>query len=182
MRNGEVMRRTGQDQRGFGYLLVLFAIAALGLLLAGAGQVWHTVAQREKEAELLFIGNQFRQAIGSYYEHPPDGVKKYPVRLIDLVEDRRFPTPLHHLRKLYRDPMTGGHEWGLLKAGDRIVGVHSLAVGATFRRAAFEQRDARLEGAASYDQWVFSYDMPVASPAIPPSGPGTASGTGSNAK
>ena len=36
--------------------------------LAGAGQLWRTEAQREKEKELMFIGEQFRLAIGSYYE------------------------------------------------------------------------------------------------------------------
>ena len=153
----EAARLGTRVQRGFGYLLVLFAIAALGMLLAGAGQVWHTTAQREKEAELLFIGDQFRQAIGSYYEHAPDAVKRYPMRLEDLVEDRRFAIPRRHLRKLYRDPMTGGYEWGLVKAGDRILGVHSLS-GGTALKMVFERRDAGLEGAARYDQWVFKYD------------------------
>ncbi len=176
MRIGEARQCGRRNQRGFGYLLVLFAVAALGLALAGAGQVWQTVAQREKEAELLFIGNQFRQALGSYYEHAPDGVKKYPLQLQDLVEDRRSPAPLRHLRKVYRDPMTGGTEWGLLRAGGRIVGVHSLAEGTPFRRFAFAQRDARLEGASRYDAWVFGHDAPAAPGAAATADTATGSG------
>lgn len=162
MHIGETSRVCRGQQRGFGYLLVLFAVAALGLGLAGAGQVWHTVAQREKEAQLLFVGNQFRLAFASYYEHAPDGVKTFPLQLPDLVEDRRRPSPVHHLRRLYRDPITGSDQWGLIRAGGRIVGVHSLSVDAPLRSGGFAKRDARLEGATRYDEWVFGYDAPTA--------------------
>ncbi|MDO8294097.1 MAG: type II secretion system protein [Gallionella sp.] len=158
MRTGDLPLPHGNPrvsgQRGFGYLLVLFALAALGLLLAGAGQVWQTTAQREKEVELLFIGNQFRQAIASYYEHSPDAAKQYPARLDDLLEDKRFPMPRRHLRKHYRDPMTGSMDWGLIKAGGRIVGVHSRSGDKPLRQS-FDGRDASFSGAARYDQWVF---------------------------
>lgn len=141
-------------QRGFGYLLVLFALASIGLLLAGAGQVWHTTAQREKEAELLFIGNQFRLALASYHGPAPDGVARFPVRLEELLEDHRFPVPRRHLRQIYRDPITGSAKWGLVKSGEAIVGVHSLSDGATLKTA-FDGRDAGLAGTSRYDQWVF---------------------------
>ncbi|PZO12632.1 MAG: hypothetical protein DCF26_18575 [Burkholderiales bacterium] len=64
MTSGE-SRRVGAPgrQRGFGYLMVLFAIAAMGITLAGAGEVWRTAALREKEAQLLFVGHQFRLAL-----------------------------------------------------------------------------------------------------------------------
>lgn len=161
MRSGDRLGRLGQQQLGFGYLLVLFSIAALGLTLAGAGQVWQTVAQREKEAELLFIGNQFRLALGSYYAHAPDGVKTFPLQLQDLIEDRRFPVPMRHLRRLYRDPMTGTLEWGVLRSTGRIVGVFSVSGDTPFRRSAFAARDTRFEGASRYDEWIFSYDAPA---------------------
>lgn len=163
MRSGEARRQRRFGQRGFGYLLVLFALAAMGLLLASAGQVWHTTAQREKEAELLFIGNQFRQAIGSYYMLTPDAAKQYPVKLEDLLEDNRFPVPRRHLRQLYRDPITGSAQWGLVKAGDHIIGVHSLSTGIPLKTE-FQRRDAAFAGASRYDQWVFSPDGTGAAP------------------
>lgn len=163
MRHGDTRRRRGAGQRGFGYLLVLFTLAAMGLLLAGAGQVWHTSAQREKEVELLFIGQQFRQAIASYYALAPDAAKQYPAKLEDLLEDKRFPMPRRHLRQLYRDPMTGRAQWGLVKAGDGIVGVHSLSDGSPLKTA-FEGRDAALAGSSRYDQWVFSADTAGTAP------------------
>lgn len=154
MRSGNPRRRPLSCQRGFGYLLVLFALAVMGLTLAGAGQVWHAAAQREKEAELLFIGNQFRLAIGAYYAMTPDAGRQYPARLEDLLEDRRFPLPLRHLRQIYRDPMTGSTQWGLVKAGDRIMGVHSLSESTAFKTV-FSGRDAVFAGTTHYAQWVF---------------------------
>lgn len=155
MRSGNPRQPRAACQRGFGYLLVLFALAAVGLALAGAGQVWHTTAQREKEAELLFIGNQFRQAIASYYTQTPGATRQYPTRLEDLLEDNRFPVPRRHLRQLYRDPMTGVSQWGLVKAGDRITGVYSLSDGVAFQTD-FQGRDAAFAGTTQYQQWVFS--------------------------
>ena len=163
MRSGNTRHTRALCQRGFGYLLVLFALAAVGLALAGVGQVWHTTAQREKEAELLFIGNQFRQAIGAYYAQTPGTIRQFPTRLEDLLEDKRFAVPRRHLRKLYRDPMTGTTQWGLAKAGDRIMGVYSLAEGTTFKTD-FQGRDASFAGATQYQQWVFSPSGRVVSP------------------
>jgi len=52
--------------RGFTYLAVLFIVAILLGGLALVGEMWETSARREKEAELLFIGNQYRRAVGFY--------------------------------------------------------------------------------------------------------------------
>lgn len=158
-------RPTGASgQGGFGYLLVLFVLAGLGILLAGTGQVWHTTAQRDKEAQLLFVGQQFRQALASYRDRSPDGAPNAPATLQELLEDKRFPTPLRHLRRLWRDPITNDTEWGLQKLGDRIVGVHSRSQAQPLRTA-FEARDAVFTGTETYAQWVFDAN------AIPPPAP-----------
>jgi type II secretory pathway pseudopilin PulG len=171
MRSGDRLTPgTPRAAGGFTYLLVLFAVAALGLSLAGTGEVWRTVAQREREAELLFIGNQFRQALASYHSQSPDGTPRYPAQLEDLLVDPRLPSQRRHLRRIYRDPMTHSFDWGLVRVGGRIVGVHSLSTSPTLKTA-FDERDADLQGAAQYDQWVF---RPVAASPAPPPAPGQA--------
>lgn len=115
-------------QGGFGYLLLLFAVALLGVGLAGAGMVWRTEAQRDKERELVFAGTQIMQAIASYYARSPGTVKQFPGSLQDLLEDRRFPFIVRHLRRLYRDPFTADGEWEVLREGGRVVGVASRSV------------------------------------------------------
>lgn len=161
-------QRQRRAQGGVGYLLVLFVLTGLGILLAGTSLVWHTTAQREKEAQLLFIGHQFRQALASYRDRSPDGTPSAPATLQELLEDKRFPTPMRHLRRLWRDPLTNRTDWGLLKQGDRIVGVHSLSPARPLRTA-FEARDAAFAGTDSYAQWVF--DASALLPPVPATAP-----------
>jgi type II secretory pathway pseudopilin PulG len=143
--------------RGFTYLgLMLFMVIA-GIGLAMAGKVWHTEVQREKERELLFVGDQFRQAIGSYYENTPSGAKQYPLSLEQLLNDDRFPNMKHHLRRIYIDPMTGQAEWGLEKQGERIVGIYSLSQQHPLKTAGFVPEYEFFAQASQYQAWRFSH-------------------------
>src|SRR5258706_16393902 len=63
----------GEDQKGFTYLALLIAVAVGGGVLAAVGELTSHAQQREKEAELLFSGHQYRQAIAGYYERAPGG-------------------------------------------------------------------------------------------------------------
>ncbi|MBS0424043.1 MAG: type II secretion system protein [Proteobacteria bacterium] len=101
-----------QLEDGFVYLWALFAVALAGIVMAGAGQVWQVKAQREKEAQLLYVGEEFRKAIMSYYN---TGTKQLPESLGDLLQDKRLPNIKHHLRKIYLDPVTNTAEWGLIE-------------------------------------------------------------------
>ena len=145
-------------ERGFTYIWILFTVALAGIVLAAAGQLWQTEARREKEVELMFAGEQFRQAIGSYYESSPGMPKRFPDSEQKLLFDDRFPIPKRHLRKFYFDPMTGRAEWGLIrKPGIGIVGVHSFSTRKPFKRANFHERYAAFSDAASYQDWAFVY-------------------------
>ena len=57
-----------KSQRGFTYMAFLLFIAVAGGGLAAYGEIASHAAQREKEAELLFRGEQYRDAIASYYK------------------------------------------------------------------------------------------------------------------
>lgn len=145
--------------RGFTYLIVLLATA---ILSAGVGlsiEAWHTNLRREKETELLHIGIQFQRAILLYVESSPNGLRRYPRDLKDLLKDERYPVTRRYLRKLYRDPITGSAEWGIMKAPDGgVMGVYSLAREAPLRT---------LAAGATYSDWKFAYQLPVAAPARP---------------
>ncbi len=155
----------GEGQKGFTLLGALITIGAMGAGLAAYGELASHAAQREKEQELIFVGNQFRQAIARYYERSPGGAKRYPQKLEDLLEDKRYPMPQRYLRRMYADPVTGERQWGLVEAPEGgIMGVHSLSQGAPIKTRGFALRDSLLEGAASYAQWHFSYAPLGASP------------------
>jgi type II secretory pathway pseudopilin PulG len=120
-------------QRGFGYLLLLFALALSGAALAHLGQAWSHAAQRERETELLFIGREFSEALASYRDRTPAGQPAAPGSFEELLEDKRFPHPVRHLRRLYRDPVAREAEWGTVRLQGRIVAVHSLSRGRPLR-------------------------------------------------
>ena len=157
---------------GFTYLGLLFFVALMGAALVGVAQVWHTQVQRDKEEDLLFVGNQFRRAISLYYERAPGGARQYPRQMEDLLQDPRYPNVQRHLRKMYVDPMTGKPEWGLVKAPDgSIIGVYSLSKDEPLKTAGFKGPDAGFADAVSYREWKFTY-----LPAALAGGPGTRPG------
>ena len=150
-----------RNQDGFTYLGVLFLVAILSAALAGTGVIWSTAQQREKEKELLFIGNSFRQAIGAYYQKTPGTIKRYPNNLGDLLKDNRQLVQTRYLRKIYDEPFTGQAKWGLVRAPDGgIMGVFSLSEKEPIKRF-FEQESADFVGTKKYSDWRFVYMPPV---------------------
>lgn len=162
-------------QRGFTYLIVLFMVAIMGAVLAATSMVWHTVAQRDKEQELLFAGHAFRRAIGLYYERTPGTAKQYPKKLGDLLEDKRQVGLTRYLRKIYIDPFTASKEWGLVPGpGGTIMGVYSRSDAVPIKTGNFDKADQDFAGKGSYQDWQFVYaptqGIPVAA-TLPPVGP-----------
>lgn len=150
------MRTT--TQHGFTYLTILFVVAILGGGLALAGEVWHTATQREKEAELIFVGREYRKAIERYYLA---GQRVYPRNLDDLLKDPRRGDTQRYLRKRYPDPITGKAEWGLVKAPDGgIMGVHSLSTDAPLKVANFRASEKGFDNREKYADWQFVYLPP----------------------
>ena len=114
-------------QRGFTYLVLLFAIAILGIGLAKTGVIASAQAKRQKVKELEFIRGQFAGAIESYYNNSAGEIKQYPRSVEDLVQDSRFLFVRRHLRKVYRDPFSLSLKWGLVPAPEGgFMGVYSL--------------------------------------------------------
>lgn len=146
-------------QDGFTYIGILIAVALLGISLAAAGTLWSFAAQREKEAELLFIGHQFRTAIAKYRAAGGAGLQ-YPRELQDLVDDDRSAVPRHFLRKLYHDPMTGADDWNVIRTNDGgIIGVASSSLGVPIKKGHFDLPDASFENAECYCDWKFTFEV-----------------------
>lgn len=144
-----------RSQRGVTLFTVLLAVVLIGLTLGLAGQTWSKVKQREREDELLFRGDQYRQAIQSYYENGPG--KVFPTTLQQLIEDRRRGNIVRHLRKLWLEPFSGG-EWELIiQPPNRIMGVRSDSSLTPFRQDGFDEDHATFKGATTYRQWEFVY-------------------------
>lgn len=149
------------DQKGAVLLVVLVMVVIVGLVAGITGSSWQTIVQRAREAELFWRGDQYRQAIQSYYEYGAGGSRnrtgQFPAKIEDLIKDPRSLAPKKHIRRLYVDPMTGG-DWELIKdKAGRITGVHSSSDLAPFKQDGFPEEYDAFAGAASYTSWEFNY-------------------------
>jgi type II secretory pathway pseudopilin PulG len=150
-------------QRGFTYLALLFMVAIMGGALGATAVVWRTMNQRDKEQELLFIGHEYRRAIGLYYERTPGAAKQFPKTLEDMLEDKRQTTLTRYLRKRYNDPLSASKEWGLVPGpGGTIMGVYSLSDKAPIKTGNFDEDDKDFASAASFQDWKFVYQAKAA--------------------
>lgn len=150
-RNGSPAR-----QGGFSYMVALFALAVIAVGSTRALQNQQTLERREREDELLFVGQAYMKAIAQYHAQSPGTVKRYPPDLQALLLDERAVRVRRPLRRLYPDPIEGSREWGTVAAPDGgVMGVYSLSARTPIKRAGFP---ATLEGfanAASYQDWKF---------------------------
>ena len=153
-----------RHQRGFSYPIAMFLVALLALVSARALENGLTAERRDKEAELLRVGQAYRDAIGSYYDNSPGTAKAYPQELSALLQDARTTRLRRHLRKLYRDPVSASADWGLVRTPDGAVkGVYSLSNLRPFKSDGFPADLSGFAGAGHYRQWQFVYE-PAAVP------------------
>lgn len=151
-RRSSTPRKSRTGARGFTYMTALILVATLGAGLATIGELWSRSMQRQKEEHLIWIGDQFIQAIGQYYQRSPGAVKRYPDNLEALLIDRRFLNTQRYLRMIYKDPMTGRANWKIIYSpSGGIMGIASTSsqvpIGA-------------LQNARTYSDRVFTYLPP----------------------
>ena len=154
------MKLVQGSQRGAILLVLLVVVVVMGLAAGMAGQTWRSTMQQAREAELLWRGQQYQQAIASYYavKHGPQNM--LPSKLEHLLRDPRFPGIVRHLRKAYLDPMTG-EELALVKdPAERILGVRSTSDMEPFKQDGFPKSLDKLKGKGSYAEWEFVFEPP----------------------
>jgi type II secretory pathway pseudopilin PulG len=152
------MRTHRSTEAGFTYLGLLAVVVIMGIFLTAAARVWSFTEQRERETQLLYVGDQYRMAISRYFA----AGHHYPASLQDLLLDARTPVPRRYLRQLYLDPMTGDADWELIpdptKVG--IMGVASKSKLVPIKRAGFSDIDVGFAASECYCAWRFIYNPP----------------------
>jgi type II secretory pathway pseudopilin PulG len=136
-------------------VMVALALAALGASFVG--QRLHDSRVRDAEEDLLWVGEQYRLAIESYWRDTPGGLRTLPTNLEDLVRDPRFPQVRRHLRKLYPDPTAPERAWALVRQGNALMGVHSQSEGEPFRKTGFSDKQPGFDVAKTYAEWQFVF-------------------------
>ena len=117
LRGGAGSGASGFDDQGYILVALLVGIAIASVWMAAALPSWRQQAIREKEAELIFRGEQYARAILLYREKMNQAL---PMNLDDLVSQRV-------LRRKWKDPIT--NDEFLPKVGC-IPGVGGPGVGA----------------------------------------------------
>ena len=148
---------------GFTYVMVLAAVVIVGIVVEAAHVTTWRVVRVDREAELLFRGQAYRNAVKSFYE--ANGV--FPRTLEDLVKDPRSASGKRHIRALYRDPMAKDEkaEWRIIRAIDGgIAGVSSASTEEPLKQANFPPELVKFTGAKSYAEWMFEYVPPPVAP------------------
>ncbi|GGY85246.1 type II secretion system protein [Pseudoduganella plicata] len=165
--------------RGFTYVSVIILVAILGLVAATTVRLGATIQRAAAERELLYIGEQFSDALKSYAAATPQGQPQQPPTMKELLKDPRFPGTRRHLRKVFVDPMTGKPEWGIVYMGDKlgVLGIHSLSTAEPIKVSNFPSRFQAFEGKRKISDWVFTFNgqepPPGQLPAKPGAGPAT---------
>ncbi|MBN8486836.1 MAG: type II secretion system protein [Burkholderiales bacterium] len=124
---------------------------------AAVAQRWSDQASREKERQLLRVGDAYARALADYRASSPGSDKRYPTSLDQLLLDTRFAGIRRHLRALYPDPLTGLADWVLVRdsRGD-IVGVRSRSLLAPWIHTPQRLQHTDLPPASRYADWVFT--------------------------
>lgn len=169
-------RRLAARPRARGWALLTALLAALLVGLAGmTAQVSARVErEREREDELLRAGASIARALASYQASPLATVPEFPKELAELVEDRRGPRMLRHLRTVPLDPATSRRDWIVVREAGRVVGVRSASTRPPLRKVGFPPEYVAFEKARTLGDWTFTAAAAAAA-AAKPTAPGRSS-------
>ena len=124
---------------------LLVAMTVMAIMMAAVMPAWHTIVQREKEAELVFRGEQIARAIGLYQRRFANA----PAPSLDFLVEQRF------LRRKYKDPIANDDFQVLSPAQNQPGQVQGRGQGAapatqaTFGRGGLQQTTGRAGGAGT---------------------------------
>ncbi len=173
-----------RSDAGVAMAALLVSLAVASVMLSMALPAWRHAAQREREAELIFRGEQYVRAIMLYQRQTPGA---FPPDLETLMAGR-------FLRHAYRDPMTDDGAFRLIPQSERATlggaaagggiaaGPERMSAAGAARMGGSDTPDgpggveggiagvvsrstqpsiARYNGRGRYDEWLFLVSEPA---------------------
>ena len=116
---------TNHSEGGYALVSLLLVMSLLALFALGAAQNIRQQAQREREKEAIFRGEQVADAVRAYYRYRgAQGVNSLPTSMDDLLQGiPRGTKKLQILRvEAARDPLSSSGEWKLVGPTSQDVG------------------------------------------------------------
>jgi hypothetical protein len=140
--------------------LALLSLAGVAFAAFRLDAYADALGRRGKEAELLLYGRAYMHAIESFRKAVPGEGARYPQSFQELTGDPRL-AGRRHLRRLYKDPMTGQEFQAIRNETGGIVGVVSASTAPPFRKEGFERELAGFDNAPTYRDWLFQAAQPA---------------------
>ena len=106
-----VNARAFSGSGGYAMAALLVGMTIMAVFLTIALPAWSTAAKREREAELIFRGQQYARAVALFQRKYAN---TFPPNLDILLNE-------HFLRKKYKDPMTKDGEFQVLYANQQAA-------------------------------------------------------------
>ncbi len=127
-----------RESRGYILIMLLVVITVMAIGLMVAVPVWQTEIQREQEAELIFRGNQYVEAVRIFQTKNPG---RFPKNLEELLKTKC-------IRRLYTDPMTPEGEWNVILHQEGFAGgrVPVRTTGSSLTSPQVARQQARQKG------------------------------------
>lgn len=105
---GNMQMGRGGGEGGYTMVIFVMIIAIMSIMMGVAVQTVEFQMRREREAELIFRGQQYVEAIRLYRLR----YGRYPMRLKEIWEANP-----RVIRKKWKDPITDSYDWGLIFLG-----------------------------------------------------------------
>ena len=108
------------QQSGYAMAVLLVSMSIMAIMMTVALPTWKQLSRREKEAELVFRGEQYARAIQLFQAKAGPGTLP---PTIDLLVEQRF------LRKKFKDPITNDDFAPLVQLAGAAPGAPGGAAG-----------------------------------------------------
>ena len=124
----------GRRESGYTLVIIVLTIAIMSIFMAVAVQTVEFQMRREREAELIFRGQQYVEAIRLYKAK----YGRHPMQLKEIWEAKPKV-----IRKPWKDPITDSEDWGLIFLGQegRRIGPENAFPGTPIATETVTYRD-----------------------------------------
>ncbi len=112
--------------------MVMFMAAAMIIAAVTINLTWLTQGKRQKEAEMIWRGDQYKRGVRLYYHK----LGKFPQTMDDLTKGNGS---IHFMRKAYKDPTTPDGAWRMIYVTPAGQLVNSVRYTSLQQMAATEQ-------------------------------------------
>ena len=98
------------SERGVTLVAVLVMVAVSVVMMGKATTHWEGLLEREREAELIFRGEEYKKALETFQRQN----RRLPTKLEELIK-----TKPRSIRRLYKDPFNPDGDWVIIPAGSK---------------------------------------------------------------